>query len=288
MGIIQDMCDCGDGDELRNPEGQSMINTEPKPIKKRKKRKKSKRSKSKKRGSNGKYEIDDDTESKIQQIIAPKDILSDDDNLSNRYSLDTIKELPTTPPDLESADSSATAFMKSEINKKRDSILQQRDLWRLNSMHGLTGSSKDDTLSRDDGSGSDYDQKRDYSELRNSFDLWNEQSKEWYTRMEELYDFILRIKPTTRDYIWYSFDKQKGNELGTKMFIPKLMYSYVVLCTKSNNKQAVAPKFKALKYFLIWITLEIIDLMPVEQKVKMKKSHYDSCFLMYLEQIVEQ
>ena len=118
-------------------------------------------------------------------------------------------------------------------------------------------------------------------------DLWNDESLEWYDRLEELYDFISTINPTTRNYIWHSFDKQRQNRLGTKLYIPKLLYSYIVLLIKSKNKQAVAPKFKKLKHILIFCTLEMINLMPMEQKINVQKVHYDQCFLLYLEQILD-
>eukprot|EP01083_Nonionella_stella_P015329 42878_1 len=267
MGVVHDLCNCSDKPEhedllLREREGYISV-TE--------------------------FNCDTDKQPSYQiETSPPKHKATDNQKHSDEYSLDLSElqedseddtpqnstlNLGVNPLRLSPEDSVNTRWMKTEIT-----ATHARDTSMFNDSSPLS-------MVQDKAYEFEEEEDINYAE---EIESWNQPSVDVFNRMEEIYEFILSIKPATRSYVWYSFDKQGANALKSKLYIPKMMYSYIVLFIKTMNKQVVPPKYKQLKQVLIFYTLEMIQLMPIEEKAQITKQHYDEYFLLHLEQIVEK
>eukprot|EP00485_Elphidium_margaritaceum_P015752 CAMPEP_0202733608 /NCGR_PEP_ID=MMETSP1385-20130828/188252_1 /ASSEMBLY_ACC=CAM_ASM_000861 /TAXON_ID=933848 /ORGANISM="Elphidium margaritaceum" /LENGTH=551 /DNA_ID=CAMNT_0049399945 /DNA_START=915 /DNA_END=2567 /DNA_ORIENTATION=- len=122
---------------------------------------------------------------------------------------------------------------------------------------------------------SDCEQENDENNENSEMKAWNSTCKDWLNRMQPLSQFIDSTLESTRTRVWQKFDATQRNRLETEKYLPKLLYSFVVLSIKSQSTKLHAPRYKELYDLLKFMSKHLIEkVLPAEQKTYMSKRYF--------------
>eukprot|EP00485_Elphidium_margaritaceum_P020100 CAMPEP_0202721654 /NCGR_PEP_ID=MMETSP1385-20130828/150534_1 /ASSEMBLY_ACC=CAM_ASM_000861 /TAXON_ID=933848 /ORGANISM="Elphidium margaritaceum" /LENGTH=241 /DNA_ID=CAMNT_0049385949 /DNA_START=12 /DNA_END=737 /DNA_ORIENTATION=+ len=106
----------------------------------------------------------------------------------------------------------------------------------------------------------------------------------WKSRAD-ISEFMNTTLVSTRDRIWDKFDKQKKNVLSTEKYLPKFIYTISVLFSKSKQRKSTPPKYASVKNCAKYMSLLMIQTLPIDQKRYMDKQHFVANIHVYLSAI---
>ena len=110
-----------------------------------------------------------------------------------------------------------------------------------------------------------------YYSMENEFD--GETLDLWHQRAV-LSEFMNNTIGITRGRMWDKFDKEGKGLLPTERFLSKFVYTMFVLHLKSQRRKASPPKYAKVKKCTKYMSLLMIQTLPMDQKQYLDKQHF--------------
>lgn len=110
-----------------------------------------------------------------------------------------------------------------------------------------------------------------------ALELWNDRAN--------ISEFMNTTLESTRNRMWDKFDKHKKGMLSTEKYLPKFVYTISVLHLKSKQRKSIPPKYSKVKNCAKYMSLLMIQSLPIDQKKYIDKQHFVDNIHIYLASI---
>ena len=114
---------------------------------------------------------------------------------------------------------------------------------------------------------------------------WNEDCYEWYHKLNEVSLFMDKTVSSVRDRIWEKFDKYNQQKLNSNKYLPRLLYTFIVLFIKSKCRKSIPPKYNQLCPLMKYLGHDIVSMLPLSQNEYITKEYFCNNITMYFKKV---